>query len=63
MGLNGHAPAWINLVHSPLADYQVSGIESVWLRKAAAGMAGLMMIYIICTVLGKVIARRAVKPL
>ena len=70
VGLAGHARAqgatpdstWLSGMHSPLADYQVYGIESVWLRKAAAGLAGLMMIYVICTVLGKAIARRTVKP-
>jgi len=52
-----HAPAWLN---SPLADYQVHGIESLWLRRAAAGVAGLVLIYGACVFTGKLIARRSV---
>ena len=40
------------LVAAPLADYQ-----SLWLGKAGAGIAGLMMIYAACLLLGRLIAR------
>ena len=51
-----HAPAWL---HAPLADYRVHGMESPWLRRALAGMAGLILIYIACVFTGKLISRRS----
>lgn len=45
-----HSPAWL---HAPLADYQAHGIESPWLRKSAAGMAGLVLIYGACLAAGR----------
>jgi len=50
-----HAPAWM---HAPLADYQVHGIESAWLRRAAAGVAGLALIYGVCIMTGKLIGKQ-----
>jgi hypothetical protein len=44
--------------HAPLADYSTSGIDSVWLRRATAGLAGLLVVYGACLATGKVIARR-----
>ncbi len=55
-GLTAYVPAWL---HSPLADYQARGIESVWVRKAAAGLAGLILIYVACSVVGRFFARRS----
>jgi len=43
---------------APLADYSTSGIDSVWLRRATAGLAGLLVVYGACLATGKVIARR-----
>ena len=40
------------LVAAPLADYQ-----SPWLGRAGAGLAGLMMIYAACLLLGRLVAR------
>jgi cobalt/nickel transport system permease protein len=34
------------------ADYQIAGLRSEWLRKAAAGIAGLGAIYALCLVIG-----------
>jgi cobalt/nickel transport system permease protein len=44
--------------HGPLADYSVGYFESPWIRKATAGLAGLLVIYAICAAVGKMIARR-----
>jgi cobalt/nickel transport system permease protein len=52
---SAHVPAWL---HAPLADYQLSGIESPWLRRAAAGLAGLALIYGVCVVTGKLIGKQ-----
>jgi cobalt/nickel transport system permease protein len=50
-----HSPAWL---HAPLADYQVTGIDSPWLRRAAAGVAGLVLIYGVCLATGKLIGKQ-----
>jgi cobalt/nickel transport system permease protein len=52
---SAHVPAWL---HAPLADYQIHGIESTWLRKAGAGLAGLLLIYGACVATGKLIASK-----
>jgi cobalt/nickel transport system permease protein len=49
------APAWL---HAPLADYQAHGIESPWLRKSVAGLAGLILIYLVCMAAGRWIRQR-----
>jgi cobalt/nickel transport system permease protein len=56
--LASQSPAWL---HAPLADYQFRGLDSPWLRKAAAGFAGVFLIYIACTLAGRGItsARRS----
>ncbi|HUA87300.1 MAG TPA: energy-coupling factor ABC transporter permease [Bryobacteraceae bacterium] len=51
-----HAPVWL---HAPLADYRVHGIASPWLRRALAGIAGLILIYGACVFTGKLISRRS----
>jgi cobalt/nickel transport system permease protein len=43
--------------NAPLADYQAAISESAWTRKAAAGLAGLTMIYLACLILGRWITR------
>jgi len=40
-----------------LADYEITGLNSPWLRKATAGIAGLAGIYVACLVLGAFIRR------
>jgi len=44
--------------HGPFADYAVGYFDSPWLRKATAGLAGLLVIYGICAAVGKMIARQ-----
>lgn len=51
-----HSPAWL---HAPLANYEARGIESPWLRKSVAGMAGLILIYIACLAAGRWIRQRS----
>ncbi|HEY3744096.1 MAG TPA: energy-coupling factor ABC transporter permease [Bryobacteraceae bacterium] len=41
-----------------LADYQIAGFESIWLRKAAAGIAGLAAIYGLCLAIGALLRKR-----
>jgi hypothetical protein len=44
-----------------LADYEIAGLSSPWLRKAFAGVAGLVGIYLVCLVLGAFIRRPSPK--
>jgi cobalt/nickel transport system permease protein len=44
--------------HSPLADYSFGSFDSPWLRKATAGLAGLLLIYSVCAVTARAIGRR-----
>jgi cobalt/nickel transport system permease protein len=54
-GMAAHTPAWL---HAPLADYEWKGLESVWLRRATAGLTGLALIYGACALTGRYIARQ-----
>jgi cobalt/nickel transport system permease protein len=49
------APVWSN---SPLAEYQFVGVGSEWARKASAGIIGLMLIFGVCVLIGRMITRR-----
>jgi cobalt/nickel transport system permease protein len=51
---SAHSSTWL---HAPLGDYQIHGIDSPWLRRAAAGLAGLALIYGVCALTGKLLAR------
>jgi cobalt/nickel transport system permease protein len=51
-------PAWL---HSPAADYEIPGIESAWIRRAGAGLAGIALVWIACVLAGKLIARQRLK--
>jgi len=44
--------------HSPLADYSAGSFDSLWLRRATAGLAGLLLIYSVCAATARVIGRR-----
>lgn len=55
VGFASHAKA---LVATPLADYEVNFLHSAWMRKAAAGMTGLVLIYGVCAVIGRVVDRK-----
>lgn len=54
-GIVAHAPVWL---HAPLADYQFAATGSLWPRRAAAGLAGLVLIYGICALTGKLLTRQ-----
>ncbi len=55
VGIAGQANA---IVAGPLADYQMHGLASPVLRRAAAGLAGVLGIWIACLALGRMISRR-----
>lgn len=44
--------------HAPMADYALGSFSSPWVRKATAGLAGLVLIYGICAATGRMIGRR-----
>ena len=44
--------------HAPLADYTTGFFESAWLRRATAGLAGLLLIYGICATVGRMLSRQ-----
>jgi hypothetical protein len=47
------------VLHAPLADYTFgSFVESAWVRRATAGMAGLLLIYAVCAAAGRWLIRR-----
>ncbi len=47
-----------NLFATPLADYEAAFLQSAWLRKAAAGLAGLALVYAACLAFGRFSARK-----
>jgi cobalt/nickel transport system permease protein len=44
--------------HAPLADYTLGLFESSWLRRTTAGLAGLLLIYGVCLVGGRLVGAR-----
>lgn len=44
--------------HAPLADYALGFFESAWLRRASAGLAGLLLVYGVCLAAGRWIGRQ-----
>jgi cobalt/nickel transport system permease protein len=55
LGVAEHART---LFETPLADYETSGLDAPWLRKASAGLAGLALIYAVCAGLGALVTRQ-----
>ncbi len=55
LGISSRARALIN---APFADYQTAVFQSSWLRKASAGLAGLVLIYGVCVLFGRLVSRR-----
>jgi cobalt/nickel transport system permease protein len=45
------------LLHAPMADYQVQWFSSASLNRATAGLLGMMAIYMICLLGGRLLAR------
>jgi cobalt/nickel transport system permease protein len=56
IGIAGRART---LLASPLADYQVAFLPGGWMRKVAAGLAGLALIYAACLGVGRLARRRS----
>jgi cobalt/nickel transport system permease protein len=54
LGLSG-ASAW---AHAPLAGYDASVPGPVWLRKAAAGLTGMLVIYVVSLAAGRLLSRQ-----
>jgi cobalt/nickel transport system permease protein len=47
------------VLHAPLADYTFgSFVESAWVRRATAGLAGLLLIYAVCASTARWLVRR-----
>ena len=44
--------------HAPFADYSAFTFDSAWLRRATAGLAGLLVVYALCVAVGKIIGRQ-----
>ena len=44
--------------HAPFADYAAFTFDSAWLRRATAGLAGLLLVYALCVAVGKMIGRQ-----
>lgn len=55
IGIAGRART---LLQGPLAEYQARFLDSPWLQKASAGLAGLALIYCLCTLVARLIARQ-----
>jgi cobalt/nickel transport system permease protein len=45
---------------SPLSDYEWQGASTPWLRKASAGVFGLLLIYAVCLISARLLRRRTV---
>src|SRR5580658_6699436 len=47
------------VLHAPLADYTFGSlVESAWLRRATAGLSGLLLIYALCAATARWLVRR-----
>jgi len=53
-GIAAHART---LLETPLSGYEVTFLHSSWAGRAAAGLAGLALIYIACLAIGRAVAR------
>jgi cobalt/nickel transport system permease protein len=47
------------VVAAPVPDYELAWTDSPWVRKAAAGVLGLGIIYLVCLGLGRLIKGRS----
>ena len=54
-GIAAHART---LISTPLSNYEAAFVHSAPLSKTAAGLAGLVLIYAVCLVIGHLVARR-----
>jgi len=46
------------IMAAPLADYQAGFLQWAWLRKAGAGLMGIVLIYGACALLGRMVGRQ-----
>jgi hypothetical protein len=46
------------LFSTPFSDYQVAFLKGGWARQAGAGLLGLALIYAVCLLIGRLIARK-----
>jgi len=44
--------------HAPFADYAAGHFDSAWLRRATAGLTGLLVVYAACVAFARMIGRR-----
>lgn len=56
LGIASHART---LLHTPLAEYELANLDSPWLRKAAAGLSGLGLVYAACLLFGRAARARS----
>ncbi len=54
----GIASAARSIFQAPLADYQARWLQSAWMQKASAGLAGLAAVYAVCLLLGRYFERQ-----
>jgi cobalt/nickel transport system permease protein len=57
LGIEGRAKT---LVSTPLADYELQPLDNPFVRKAAAGLAGLACIYVVCALAARLLRRNSV---
>jgi len=55
----GIAARAIALFSTPFSGYEFTALQSPWLRKAGAGLIGLAAIFAVCTVFGRLAAKRS----
>ena len=55
LGIAGRS---INLLVSPLAEYEIQATANPWLRKAGAGLVGLAVIFAACVAAGRLLTSR-----
>lgn len=58
LGIAAHSPSWVTAwTHTPLAGYDAAVPGPAWLRKAAAGLSGMLLIYALCLATGRLLSR------
>lgn len=50
-------PFTSHVFSSPLGNYTIQSLGPTWFSRAAAGIAGLVLVYLICTIGGRLLAR------
>ena len=51
-----------NVVRAPLAEYKWQGMGSDWIRKSAAGLTGIFLVYVVSLLIGRAIRSRRSAP-